>query len=387
MKCRLCQGSDIAEIVSLGSLALPYFPKMADEKVPHAPLNLVRCDTCGLVQLSETVDRDSLFKDFWYRSAISTTITADLKEIASLVKTGKEDVVVDIGANDGTLLRFLKGFRVGYEPAANLATSTGIDVMINDYFSTDTYEWKEAKLITAIGMFYDLEQPKTFLGNVASILRPDGTLIVQQNYLRSMILNLSYDNICHEHLTYFSLSTMMNALEDSGLEVYDASMNEVNGGSFRTLIGWRGNHRVEPVVEQMLKKEDFLNDMASFDRFRLRVAQSRTLLRSWAESASRPAIYGAGTRGATILQYCLADSYSRFVYALDNNPDKHGHYYLDTHIPIISHQDAVRNWPSEFLLLPYHLGTEIMQSEREWFPGITFTLPILGTLNPSLVPC
>lgn len=262
-------------------------------------------------------------------------------------------VAVDIGANDGTLLKYLPKTmrRIGYEPAKNLKTDYE---RVPDYFRAETYRFPRAELITAIGMFYDLQDPVRFSQDVAKCLAPKGCFIVQQNYLPDMINNLSYDNICHEHLTYFSLQTLSDVLRKAGLVIYNYTFNKINGGSFRAFICHKGEKFEAEITEEPLDYQGFAKKVSdSIDQLNRKLDRYMD---------KRVMIYGAGTRGATIY-----GSLKQFPFqaAIDNNPAKHGRYYLDTNIPIISHEQAMNNPPDAYLLLPYFLKDEISLGDAE----------------------
>jgi NDP-4-keto-2,6-dideoxyhexose 3-C-methyltransferase len=373
----------------LGNQALPRFPETLVEPVPHARLELVKCESCNLVQLLESVDRDLLFREFWYRSGISATIRNDLKNIA---ENGKReagplkhgDTVVDIGCNDGTLLSFFDESlnRVGFEPAANLAKmARQHGRIVEDYFTDKGFHRESfyaAKLIFAIAMFYDLEDPVEFCREVANCLREDGVLIVQQNYLGLMLQNTVYDNVCHEHLTYFSLGSLKNVLGQAGLEAYHVELSEINGGSFKTFIGFKGKHQIDDSVllmEQTEKERDYGGRKVYRD-FGYRVRGEARQLNIFLADKNNVMIYGAGTRGATLLQFASHFSKPSIVSAVDNNPEKHGRYYLDTGIPIISRDEAMKEPPDYFLVLPYHLADEIIRKEKENFPKSQWIIPL-----------
>jgi hypothetical protein len=385
-ECRVCGSADLWSFLDLGDQTLPRFPRDPGERLPHAPLELAKCGRCHLVQLKHSVDRDLLFRQFWYRSGISSAISADLKAIAEqgMREAGIDynDAVTDIGCNDGTLLGcFLPSVhRIGFEPAGNLAriAKRVSPWIVQDYFSAKAYHFKKSKLITAIAMFYDLENPVPFCRDVASCLDEDGVFLVQQNYLGLMLENGAYDNVCHEHLMYYSLSSLKPVLENAGLEIYRVEANQINGGSFKTFICHRGARRIDGSVGLMetAERENGLDDRNVYRDFSERIRTNAAHLRRFLLNVGgkRVMIYGAGTRGATIFNYAARNGC--IVAAVDNNPEKRGLYYLDSKIPIISRDEAVKNPPDYFLVLPYHLADEIVSKERDAFPGTRWIIPL-----------
>ncbi len=384
--CRGCGSSYLWTFLDLGNQALPRFPETPDEKIPHVPLELVKCEACGLVQLSESVDRDLLFRQFWYRSAVSSSISRDLRRVAdaALIQAGSTGIALDIGCNDGTLLRFLPDSmtKVGFEPSLNVAIfAKQHGAILTDYFSSREYlkRFSKATLITAIAMFYDLEDPVGFCKQVSECLEPNGVFIVQQNHLGMMLSGNAYDNVCHEHVTYFSLTSLNRILAQTGLEAYNVETNEVNGGSFRAFITQTGMRPVNERVNQLLDMEKKLDlvDKKVYRDFSYRVRTGARQLNLFLADKKGVMIYGAGTRGATLLQYvAMHHPIPQIIAAVDNNPEKHGRYYLDTRIPIISRDEALKDPPDYFLVLPYHLADEIISKEREAFPSTRFIVPL-----------
>jgi NDP-4-keto-2,6-dideoxyhexose 3-C-methyltransferase len=292
----------------------------------------------------------------------------------------KGDIVIDIGANDGTLLRSYKipGLKlVGFEPAKNLVqdASKGTTFVFNDFFGYDLFQrefpGQKAKLITSIAMFYDLDDPHTFVEDVVKILADDGVWIVQQNYLCSMLQQNGFDNVGHEHLTYYSLATMSKLLDPYGLEVFDVEENDVNGGSFRTYISRKEQFPVNESVERMKESERklFSATPAIFSTFAKNVETIRSQLSDFVTEQSRNGktvyVYGASTRGNTILQYCNLD-YRLIKKATDANPEKWGRRTPGTLIPIVSKEEARRDKPDFFLVLPHHFLREIVRDEKQY---------------------
>jgi len=212
-------------------------------------------DGCGLLQLREQVDADLLYRRYFYRSATSETMRKDLcdvvEDISSRLELAPRDIVVDIGANDCTTLAFYPDHlrRVGFEPARNIDWSH-VDrsiTVINDYFSAKPFERQfpgaKAKAVGCNAMFYDLSDPNSFVADVKAILAPDGIWCIQLSYLPLMLTNMNFYDICHEHLSYYSLDALKKLMERNGLAVVDASTNAVNGGSLRAFVTHADNTR------------------------------------------------------------------------------------------------------------------------------------------------
>lgn len=394
--CRVCQSRRLNEILFLGNQYVSDFVA-SDGNSPQAPLELVRCVNCGLVQLRHTFSRENLYRHYWYRSGISPTMRKALADLVSrtceIARPGPDDMVVDIGCNDGTLLRSYKVqglFLVGFEPARNLVPDAmrGTNWVFNDFFSAGTLEQKfgeiKARIVTSVAMFYDLEDPNSFVADIVKILAPNGVWVVQQNYLVTMLKQNGFDNIGHEHLEYYSLGTMQGLLARHGLEVFDVETNDVNGGSFRTFICHKGQYPIGKSVTKMETHEAglALDESATYQRFAENIRKIRSQLQEFiigeVGRGKVVYVYGASNRGNTILQYCGLD-HALIRRATDANPEKWGRKTVGTLIPIVSKEEARRDKPDYFLILPHHFLEEIRNEEREYLDsGGKFIVPLPG---------
>lgn len=342
------------------------------------PLSLVLCEHvtgCGLVQLEHTVAPEKLYTHYYYRSGANAMTVQALQDVAICAyrhtSAGPGDIVLDIGSNDNTLLRqyFEKRLvRVGFEPAKNVVREyqdKNIQVF-NDYFTRNTFEMffgeRKAKIITSIAMFYNLTDPNKFVCDVAEILHDDGVWVIQMSYLPSMINTVAFDNICHEHLEYYSLASLEFLLRRHGLKVVDVELNDVNGGSFRAYVKHHkaahpryGKARVECLRD--IEAQSELEDLKTYSAFAKSTEHIKTLLTDFVkrETVSGKSIYalGASTKGNTLLQYTGLDSHF-ITLAAERSKDKIGKRMVGTNIPIISQGEALKRPPDYFLVLPWH---------------------------------
>jgi len=390
--CQVCGSKNLVPILSLGEQFVTNFVEKPTRDHVKGPLELVLCNVkdggCGLLQLRHTLNRDILYRTYWYKSGISTTMVKALADIVSsagkLVKLSPGDLVVDIGSNDGTLLRQFKTsglVTVGFEPS-NLweLGIEGTSKIINDYFNYETFRRefgnRKAKLITSIAMFYDLEDPNTFVEDVKKCLDEDGLWVIQMNYLGLMLENNTFDNICHEHLEYYSLLSLSNLLDRHNMEAFDVELNDVNGGSFRIYVRHRGgNIEGFPGAKERLKKQKDYEEKMGFgnnkvyDEFAKRIEKTKSdlmdFLNQEVKEGKKIFIYGASTRGLVVLQYFGIDN--RLIKAaVDKNPDKWGKYIVGTGIPIISVEEYRKEKPDYLLVLPYHFIEEIKDQEKDF---------------------
>ena len=406
--CRVCETSPLIPIFSLGDVYVSDFiiDEALEKEWGKFPLQLVLCDKqkggCGLLQLKHTLSHDELYRQYWYRSGINRTMTNELKSIAktatTLASLKSGDRVIDIGANDGTLLKnyAVEGLRrVGYEPSKNIVEyiqDPSIS-LINDYFNAAAWKQRfgeeKAKVITAIAMFYDLEEPNKFMQDIKECLDPEGIFIVQQMYLPSMLSQTDYDNIGHEHLEYYALGPLEFLFEKNGIEICDAELNEINGGSFRVYARHKGTgtslQLMPGAAERVQKMRDDekklgLYDKKIYDEFAARAESLKHQLVAFVNDEVGKGktiyVYGASTKGNTTLQYCGL-SYPTIKAAAERNPDKWGLKTVGSHIPIISEEQARKEKPDYFLLLPWHFLEEFKEREKEYLKaGGKFLTPL-----------
>lgn len=405
--CRVCGFEKLTPILSLGDLYISDFLEESEmNEAEKAPLDLVLCNEndggCGLLQLKHTVSNEVMYRRYWYFSGTNKTMMQELYNIAakieSLAPLKVGDYVMDIGANDGTLLRGYK-FRglnlTGFEPAKNLGkyNTVGTTKIINDFFNCEA--WKKefgeakAKAITAIAMFYDLDDPNKFVADVAKCLDKEGVFIIQMAYLPSMLAQNMFDNICHEHLEYYSLLSLENLLKRHNLEVFDVELNDINGGSYRIYIKHKdGGQSIKVAAGAEKRMGDLreaekkleLNNRKVYDEFAERVEKIKkevfSFIKSEVEKGEKVYVYGASTKGNTLLQYFNLDN-SLIKAAAERNSAKWGKKTVGTNIPIISEEQARSEKPDYFLILPWHFLKEFKEREAEYLKnGGKFIVPL-----------
>jgi NDP-4-keto-2,6-dideoxyhexose 3-C-methyltransferase len=404
--CRVCNGV-IVPVLSLGDLYVSNFLSPGVDDGIRAPLELVLCRQCHLLQLKHTVPAAAMYRNYWYRSGTNQTMKAALADITykaeQLIHLREGDSVLDIGCNDGTLLGSYKTggvFKIGFDPAENLTplASKVAEHVVTDFFDMDTYtkdgvlKDHRPKIVTSIAMFYDLEDPNKFVHDVKAIMDLNGLWIVQMSYLPIMLKQNEVGNICHEHLEYYSLITFEFLLERHDLEIVDAELNDVNGGSLRAYIRNKeadkaifgdptyrelAAERVRALREQEIKLG--LDEPAPYVDFTFHVGRIKNdvvgYIREQVGQGKTVYIYGASTKGNTLLQYFGLDC-SLIKAAADRNPDKWGKVTVGTHIPIVSEAEARASRPDCFLVLPWHFLHEFKEREREYLrAGGRFILP------------
>ncbi len=405
--CRICGCRSLTPVVSLGDqyiggvLASETGEAFIKRKVP---LDLVRCDpsvdenACGLVQMRHTVPPKVLYHKYYYQSGINQSMRDNLRSITELVESTiqleKDDIILDIGCNDGTLLEAYqtKGLKkIGIDPSdvALMAREKGFEV-INDFFSERSfrsiYPKKKARVITSISMFYDLEEPHRFVEDIYNVLREDGIWILEQSYLPLMLKMNSFDTICHEHLEYYSLAALERLFNDHHLEVIDAHLNDVNGGSSRLVVAHAGKIKPSPEANDRLQElrirefEMAIETDAPYATFRDNLEKIRSDLQAFLKKAKEDGKlvhgYGASTKGSTTLQFC-GISPDLLPAIADRNPRKWGSYTIGTNIKIISEDDSRAQNPDYYLVLPWHFIEEFKKRESDFLErGGKFIIPM-----------
>ncbi|KKL52440.1 hypothetical protein LCGC14_2285430, partial [marine sediment metagenome] len=265
--------------------------------------------------------------------------------------------------------------------------NTNFAHIYHDYFHK--VDGLKADVITAIAMFYDLDDPHKFLNDIFATLRGNGVFIIQQNYLPAMLKSNAFDNIVHEHVEYYSLTSLLPLLEKHGLETFRVEFNEVNGGSMRTYHCFKGQREIELSVHEALKSERELglDTLEPYNEFALRVHDLKATTLQILEEAKKKGVtvhvYGASTRGNTLLQYYGITS-DLIPFAADRNPRKHGGEIRGTGIKIISEEESRKMKPKVYFVLPWYFAKEFIKREVEFLMGggdMLFPLPFVHLVN------
>lgn len=403
--CRVCGSPALTKVIDLGEQYLQgSFVKPGKEIPPSRkiPMSLVRCDptkdeqACGLLQMEHTVPPEILYSAYWYRSGTNNTMRNHLRGIAdeATAIVGKPNArVLDIGCNDGTLLNYYPDTfeKFGIDPSDIALQIEGNITVVQDIFPSDELmeklQGKPCDIITSIAMFYDLENPIEFCKQIQKILAPSGIWILEMSYMPSMLKMTSYDTICHEHLEYYSLAVIEYILKQANLKVFNVSQNNINGGSIRCYVTAADNF--------IYKKDEFIQNIKAMrqaefdlaldtdqpyknfqDRVNVHKQELNSLLKKLKKEGKKIHVYGASTKGNTILQWCGIDN--RIIdFAAERNPDKYGAYTLGTDIPIISEAESRAMNPDYYLVLPWHFKEEFIEREQESLDkGIGFIFPL-----------
>ncbi len=358
------------------------------------PLDLYFCENCSLVQLLDVIDPEVLFRNYIYVTGTSETMAAHNRNYAeSVIESGKlepKDLVVEIASNDGTLLNFfrLQGFRIlGVEPAENisrLARENGIPT-INDFFNSSCAERilssnGPARVVLANNVLAHVDDTVGFLKGCRTLLTENGFVVLEVPYLRELLQNLEYDTVYHEHLCYFSITTLMRLCERVNLGIFRMDFVPVHGGSLRMFAAPGIDHSNSVVMLAADEEKLDMTRWRRYESFADKVQQHRTELRSLLErfksDGKNVVAYGAPAKGNTLLNYCDIGT-DLVSHTVDKSPLKVGRYTPGKHLPVRAVGSLLEEQPDYVLLLAWNFANEIMQQQQEYSRrGGRFILPL-----------
>lgn len=405
--CRICGNPKLTEILSLGDQMLTgVFPKSRTERASTGPLTLVKCDVsgpdqCGLVQLAHSYDLSELYGlNYGYRSGLNKSMVIHLhdkiRNILSLTKLEKGDLIIDIGSNDSTSLQAYptKDYvLVGIDPTgAKFKEYYPAHIhLIPDFFSIakvrEHFGNKKAKVVTSFSMFYDLEEPMTFMKEVYDVLADNGIWVFEQSYMPTMLETNSYDTVCHEHLEYYALSQIKWMTDRVGFKIVAIEMNDINGGSFSVTVAKKDSAYPEAKnLGEILtsEKELGIDTLQYYRAFNDRIASAKREFIAFIAEAKKQGktIYGLGasTKGNVLLQYCGVTP-EQIPFIGEVNQDKFGCFTPGTYIPIISEEEVLLKKPDYLLVLPWHFRRFFENNTKFKGTKLVFPLPKLEVVG------
>ena len=398
VSCRSCGKRELITILSLGKTPLAnalLTREQLGEMEPTFDLDLVFCPSCSLVQITETVSPETLFRDYFYLSSFSETMLRhseeNVRELIESRNLNRESLVVEIASNDGYLLQYYKhaGIPVlGIEPARNIAQTAierGISTVC-EFFDAELAkkliaEGKQADVVHANNVLAHVPDLNGFINGVQLLLKDTGVAVIEVPYVKDMIDRHEFDTIYHEHLCYFSLTALEHLFRRHDLLIEDVKRLDIHGGTLRIHARKQDSNLRPALVEQMLAEEAAWVGNEEFYRGfgkeveRLRVELVSLLSRLKAEG-KRIAVYGASAKGSTLMNYFgLGKPLLDFV--VDRSTIKQGHYTPGTHLPIYSPAMLLTEKPDYVLLLTWNFADEILQQQDEYRKqGGRFIIPI-----------
>ena len=405
-KCRTCGQEDWQQVISFGELPLANnFLESASsyDDEPVYPLGIMSCRSCRLMSLTHAVDPELIFRFYTYVSPTSPSTLQQMKKIVA--RCGgtyglvPDDLVVEIGSNTGTQLQMFldAGTRVlGIDPAENIAAianANGIET-VTEFFSRTLAEQVaerhgKASVVLGRNVFAHIDNLADVADGVRCLLALDGVFAIETTYILDMLKRKDFDTIYHEHVSYFSVGTLVDFLGQHGLRVIDVERVSMHGGSILVYAGLAdGPYQRQPAVDELIALEE-REGVRSDDSYRnwARDVQQMSadlarLVRGLAADGKRVAGYGAPAKGSTLLSVCgLGPSEVEFV--SDTTLFKQGKVLPGTHIPVRSPGYAKAHTPDYYLLLAWNYADEIMSKEREYVEaGGKFIIP---HPHPSIV--
>ena len=394
------------ELFTLGELFVSDFLK--DDESPRGGRVEMKLllDENGSVRLEKAAPLDTMYGKYWYRSGINATMRNELKgiveSITSIYKIKENDLWLDIASNDGTLLSFVPKsmIRVGVDPVDDtykVEAEKHADLIIQNYFKAEDYKKSrfgnvKAKIVTCIAMFYDLEDPGPFIKDVDEVMDDNGLWVMQLSYTPLMIKQMAFDNICHEHIFYYSLFNLKSLLSKHGFDIVDCQLNDINGGSFRVYIMKSGsnkklfssqpyrdvcNFRIQSLLEH--ERNLGMDSVETWKKFfaDIEALKEKTVTFIKEAKAQGKTVwgYGASTKGNTLLQYFGLD-HTLIDGIAERSTYKWGLKTVGTEIPIYSEDDMRKAKPDYLLVLPWHFINEFVVREADFLKaGGKFIVP------------
>ena len=398
--CRACGEENLRLFLSLGPTPLANSflrsPDEFDDELSF-PLDVYFCETCSLVQLLDVIDPEVLFRNYIYVTGTSDTISDHnfqyARTIVDLLKLEEGNLVVEMASNDGSLLKCFKRYGVrmlGVEPATNIAKMaeiSGIEILNQFFNSSVAQQVREshgpAKVVIGNNVLAHVDETGDFLCGCKELIENDGLVVIEVPYLRELVKRLEYDTIYHEHLCYFSVSTLMRLYDTVGLSIVRIDYVPVHGGSLRVYAGPREKHSYhsEKVLAQADEEDDWgLTQYSCYERLAANVEKNRhevvDLLETLKKEGKSVAGYGAPAKGNTLLNYCGIDT--RLIpYTVDKNPMKVDLFTPGMHIPVLPVSTILERQPDYMLILAWNFAQEIMKQQSEYRDrGGRFIIPI-----------
>tara|TARA_R100001594_G_scaffold23603_2_gene46244 strand:+ start:1575 stop:2789 length:1215 start_codon:yes stop_codon:yes gene_type:complete len=394
MKCRGCGSEKINLVLDLGNQ--PWCNDFLTEervgKEEKYPLRLCYCEDCELLQLDHTVPKEIMFADHQYLSGMTTTLVNHFYEVAEenvkQFDMQPDDLVVDIGGNDGSQLLQYK--KAGVNNVLNIESAKRVSRIsrdagvktVNEFFNEDSAKKhlgeKSVKLYNASGVFFHLEELHSVIKGIKYSLRDDGVLIVQFMYAGAMIENGNFDTIYHEHLCYYTIRSLNNLLKPYGMEIFDAYASDIHSGSIIAKICHEHSElNVKTKRFLALLEKDNEYSIERTLEFADNVKQNRSALRDLLteikDKNESVYVYGAPAKGNTLLNYFGIDK-TLVDKAVEINPMKIGHYLPQSHIPIC--QETKDDIPDYYLLLSHNFAKEIINKNQDIIAqGVKFIIP------------
>ncbi len=402
MKCKNCKSKNLKKVIFLNKqpISSVFLTKKKNDLKKYS-LDLYECQICKLVQFKSLPPLDDMYGEtYGYRTSLSPLMINHMRYKYKFLKKQfkKNSFILDIGSNDGTFLNFFasSGFKNLYAIDPSSAKfkkfyNKRIN-LITDYFSRNkvinylSLKHQKFDLITSFAMFYDIENPNSFCKDINALLKKNGIWVLELSYFPLLLKNLTYDQICHEHITYYTLNSFNNIAKKNNLKIIDISLNEINGGSIEIKCSKKNStlkvktHK----IEKLLNKEKIINHY-SYSKFNDRLENTKNVLNLFLSKIKPKDVigYGASTKGNIVLNHCKITN-KNLSYICDANPYKFNRYTPGSNIKIISKKEMRIKKPKYLLVLIWSFRSEVIKQEINYIKSggkLIFHLPIFHIID------
>tara|TARA_B110000261_G_C13086087_1_gene357893 strand:+ start:82 stop:1344 length:1263 start_codon:yes stop_codon:yes gene_type:complete len=403
MHCRNCKKKLSNKVINIGKQCISsVFPEKIKNNLKKYALDLYKCDYCELVQFKKTPPFQDMYgSTYGYRTSLSPLMISHIKEKYKYINKKKylkkESSILDIGSNDGTFLNFFSKSShnlnlYGIDPSAAKFQKyyrKNVNLVV-DYFSKKNLKHVNHKfdLITSFAMFYDIEDPNSFCSDINYLLNKNGIWMLELSYFPLLLKNLTYDQICHEHLCYYTLRSFNKIISKHNLQILDFSFNEINGGSVEIICAKKNSSHLpkKEKIKNQLSYEESINSN-SFKKFNARIENTKTILNFFLTKISKRDIiaYGASTKGNIVLNHCEINN-KQIKYICDANPYKYNKYTPGSNLKIISKKNMRIKKPKYLLVLIWSFRKEVIKQELDYLKKggkLIFHLPIFHIVDSN----
>ncbi len=397
-KCRLCNSSDITNVLKLEPTPVgdAYIPKEKSAEIQDSyPLSLMSCKECNFVQLEHVVDPKIIYDNYSYMTSVSMGLADHFQkyadELSQQINPSQNSLVVDIGSNDGSLLRRFKerGMHVlGIDPAKDIArkaTESGIETIAEFFTEELSKKIKEkygsASIITSNNTFANIDNLRDFIKGIKNILSPNGVFVLETGYLADLIKYNLFDNIYHEHLSYFSVKSLEKFFRNNDLKIMDVNSSSSKGGSIRVMAQLEKSFRQPSsrIKEFMALETELKIDCPEQYKkisYKLTDCKNQTLefLNKIQKAGKSIAGYGASVGSTTFIYHFNLSKFINFL--LDDNKIKQGLYSPGHHIPVLSSEEIYEKKPDYTIILAWRYALPIIKKHQKYLDnGGHFILP------------